>query len=77
MVRVPRRQGQRARDSDGPKGNIGFPAEPEEIAHFVTMLNKVKQSLTTDDIAFLAKSTAAGAEAGAEGEGRRWRRQRA
>jgi thiol-disulfide isomerase/thioredoxin len=26
--------------SDGPKGNIGYPAEPQEIAHFLAMLKK-------------------------------------
>ena len=27
--------------SDGPKGNIGYPAAPEEIGHFIGMLKKV------------------------------------
>jgi hypothetical protein len=26
--------------SDGPKGNIGYPATPEEIEHFIAMLRK-------------------------------------
>jgi len=42
--------------STGPKGNTGFPAQPEEIAHFKTMLEKVKKHLTDADIAFLVKS---------------------
>ena len=42
--------------STGPKGNTGFPYEPDEIAHFVTMLQKVKQNLTDADIAMLQKS---------------------
>src|SRR5450756_1991006 len=28
--------------STGPKGNTGFPVQPEEIAHFKTMLQTVK-----------------------------------
>ncbi len=42
--------------SDGPKGNTGFPAESYEIAHFKTMLEKVKHHLTDEDIAKLIKS---------------------
>src|SRR5512138_219345 len=42
--------------SDGPKGNVGFPAEPHEIEHFKTMLDKVKRQLTDQDIAVLIKS---------------------
>jgi hypothetical protein len=40
----------------GPGGNVGFPAKPEEIAWFKTMLEKVKRHLTDEDIAFLVKS---------------------
>ena len=43
-------------NSTGPKGNVGFPAEPDEIAHFKTMLEQVRRHLTGDDIAFLVKS---------------------
>ncbi len=42
--------------SDGPKGNVGFPAEPFEIEHFRSMLEKVKRHLTDEDIAALIKS---------------------
>ncbi len=42
--------------STGPKGNTGFPAEPEEIAHFKTMLQTVKKKLTDEEIAFLVTS---------------------
>ena len=42
--------------STGPKGNTGFPAQPEEIAHFKTMLETVKRHLTDADIAFLVTS---------------------
>jgi hypothetical protein len=42
--------------STGPKGNTGFPAQPEEIAHFKTMLQTVKKKLTDEDIAYLVTS---------------------
>jgi hypothetical protein len=42
--------------STGPKGNTGFPAEPQEIAHFKTMLQTVKRTLTDEEIAFLVTS---------------------
>jgi hypothetical protein len=42
--------------STGPKGNTGFPAEPDEIAHFKTMLETVKRHLTDADVAFLVTS---------------------
>ena len=39
--------------SDGPKGNIGYPIEPEEIEHFMTMLEETKQRLTPEELATL------------------------
>jgi len=42
--------------STGPQGNTGFPAQPEEIAHFKTMLQTVKKRLTDEEIAFLVTS---------------------
>ena len=36
--------------SDGPKGNIGYPATGEEIGHFMTMLRKVARKMTPADI---------------------------
>jgi hypothetical protein len=42
--------------STGPKGNTGFPAQPEEIAHFKTMLQTVKRHLTDEQIAMLVTS---------------------
>jgi hypothetical protein len=42
--------------STGPKGNTGFPAQPDEIAHFRTMLQAVKKNLTDENIAFLVAS---------------------
>lgn len=42
--------------SDGPKVNIGFPAAPEEIAHFVKMLQTSKKNLTDADITAIEKA---------------------
>ena len=42
--------------SDGPKGNVGFPAAPHEIAHFRVMLDQVKRRLTDADISALVAS---------------------
>jgi hypothetical protein len=39
-------------------GNIGCPYTDEEIAHFVTMLEKVRRNLTPADIATLRESLA-------------------
>jgi hypothetical protein len=33
-------EGRKLVTSDGPMGNIGYPAKPEEIAYFVEMLKK-------------------------------------
>lgn len=43
-------------NSEGPKGNIGFPYQPDEIEFFTAMLKKACAKLTLDDIAALAKS---------------------
>lgn len=42
--------------SDGTKGNIGFPAQPDEIAHFVTMLKAAAKNLSDSDIKALQAS---------------------
>jgi thioredoxin-related protein len=44
--------------SDGPNGNIGFPANDEEITHFVKMLDASKRLLTDSDINLLKNSLA-------------------
>jgi hypothetical protein len=36
--------------------NVGFPAQPNEIAHFKTMLDKAKRHLTDAEIAGLVAS---------------------
>ncbi len=44
-------------NSTTPDGkNIGFPATPEEIAYFKTMLDKAKRHMTDEEIAGLVKS---------------------
>jgi hypothetical protein len=42
--------------SDGPKGNVGFPAVPHEIAHFRAMLEDTKRKLTDADVSALVAS---------------------
>jgi hypothetical protein len=42
--------------SDGPKGNVGFPAAPHEIAHFRAMLERSRRRLTDADINALVVS---------------------
>jgi hypothetical protein len=37
-------------NSDGPKGNIGFPSSPVSIAHFEEMLRSTSRLLTDDDL---------------------------
>lgn len=48
--------GKQLAHSTGPTGNTGFPYQPDEVAHFVTMLQAVKKNLTDADIGFLQKS---------------------
>jgi hypothetical protein len=44
-------------DSNDPEhGNVGFPAQDFEIAHFKVMLEKVAKQITPADIDFLTKS---------------------
>jgi hypothetical protein len=43
-------------NGDAADGNIGCPYKDEEIAHFVTMLDKARHKLTPDDIEGLRKS---------------------
>ena len=43
-------------DSDGPKGNIGYPSAPEEIEHFVGMLKKTAKRITAEQIGEIEKA---------------------
>jgi len=52
-------EGQPLATSNGPEGNIGFPAAPQEIKHFAAMLNASKKSLTDADITALEASLTA------------------
>jgi uncharacterized protein YyaL (SSP411 family) len=46
--------------SDDPaKGNVGFPAQDSEIAHFKVMLQKVATNITSDEIDALCRSLVA------------------
>jgi thiol:disulfide interchange protein len=45
-------------DSNGKEGNIGFPAAPEEIAHFEAMLRKAKRQISDAEMETLTGSLA-------------------
>jgi thiol-disulfide isomerase/thioredoxin len=45
--------------SEGPKGNVGFPYEPDEIAHFASMLESTRTKLAPEDVAALREELAA------------------
>jgi len=42
--------------STGPKGNVGFPSQPEEVEYFGTMLRSAKTALDDTEIAQLVQS---------------------
>jgi hypothetical protein len=42
--------------SDGPQGNIGYPAEPGEIDHFIAMVKATAKRLTAAQIAEIRKA---------------------
>ena len=42
--------------SEGPKGNVGFPFEPQEIAHFTSMLKATAKRIAPEQIEFLEKA---------------------
>lgn len=41
--------------SDGPKGNVGYPFEPHEIEHFMTMLKKTTRKMSPEQAAAVEK----------------------
>jgi thiol:disulfide interchange protein len=49
--------------SDGPKGNVGFPYQPEEVAYFGTMLEKTATTMTEAERKTLEMSLNANREA--------------
>ena len=56
-------QGKKLITSDGPEGNVGFPYQPEEIAHFETMVAKTAVNITPEERKQLAESLTANREA--------------
>jgi len=42
--------------STAPKGNIGFPVQPNEIAHFMEMLRSSAKTLSVDDLTIIEES---------------------
>ena len=44
--------------SDGPDGNIGFPAKPDEVEYFVKVLNATRRKITEKDVEALKASLA-------------------
>ena len=42
--------GKQVASSHGPDGNIGYPFQPNEIAHFITMLRDTRTRLTDADL---------------------------
>jgi thiol-disulfide isomerase/thioredoxin len=42
--------------SDGPKGNIGFPLRPAEIAHFIRMIKETSRNITSGQISAIEKT---------------------
>lgn len=62
-------KGQVLATSVGPKGNVGFPVEPHEIAHFMAVLKKTARHMTADDLGKIEqalKDSAASIKAGRE-----------
>src|SRR6267378_2725898 len=43
-------EGKALATSDGPKGNVGYPYEPEEIEHFIGMLRQSARKLNAAQI---------------------------
>ena len=46
--------GKELASSHGPDGNIGYPYQPNEIAHFITMLRDTRKRLTDADLDSIA-----------------------
>jgi len=48
--------------SDGPDGNIGYPVQPAEIEHFLSMLKKTTRRVSADQVGRIEKLLRAAAE---------------
>lgn len=46
--------GKELANSFGPDGNVGYPYQPNEIAHFITMLRESRKKLTDADLEIIA-----------------------
>ncbi len=46
--------GRELASSYGPNGNIGYPCQPNDIAHFITMLRKSRRNLTDASLEMIA-----------------------
>ena len=57
-------EGKEVVTSDGPKGNVGCPAQPDEIAWFRTMLERSKKRLTAAELDSIQQAN--------EGFAKRW-----
>jgi thioredoxin-related protein len=55
-------QGKPLATSDGPGGNIGYPAQPQEIAHFITMLKSQGRHVDASQLGQIGKSLEEAAE---------------
>ena len=55
-------QGKPLATSDGPGGNIGYPAQPQEIAHFMTMLKSQGRHVDASQLGQIRKSLEEAAE---------------
>jgi thioredoxin-related protein len=55
-------------NADGPKGNIGYPAAPEEIAHFIAVLKKTAKKLDAKEFEAIEAALKAAPEAKSRAE---------
>ena len=55
-------EGKEIVSSDGPKGNVGCPAQPDEIAWFRTMLERTKKRLTAAELDVIQRANEASAK---------------
>lgn len=62
MVAILDAKGKALVTSDGPKGNIGYPAAPEEIDHFLAMLKGQARHIDAGQLDRIRKSFEENAE---------------
>jgi thioredoxin-related protein len=55
-------QGKSLGTADGPQGNIGFPVEPHEIAHFIDVLKKTAKRISAEQIELVEQALQASAK---------------